>query len=155
MGFYDWMLALHLLAAFSVAAGLVLFSVLAVAGQRAGTLEQARSLFRLAPIGNPLIGVGMGLTLLLGVVLAIDSDEFQLWDVWVIAAIVLWVLLGWVGQRTGAYYDEVQKLAASGDAGVEAEALTRLRAPTGVRWQLALVAVFLLIVLDMILKPWA
>ena len=39
------MLALHLLAAFMVAAALVLFSVLVVAGRRAATLEQTRLLF--------------------------------------------------------------------------------------------------------------
>ena len=155
MGFYDWMLALHLLAAFAVAAALVLFSVLVVAGRRMETLEQTRALFRLGPVGGPLVGVGLGLTLLLGIVLAIDSDDFQLWDVWVILGIVLWVVLGWVGQRTGEYYTEVQKLAESGDAGAEAEVLARLRAPTGARWHVAMVVVFLLIVLDMIFKPWA
>ena len=155
MGFYDWMLALHLLAAFMVAAALVLFSVLVVAGRRMDTLEQTRALFRLGPVGGPLIGVGMGLTLLLGIVLAIDSDDFQLWDVWVILAIVLWAVLGWAGQRTGEYYTEVQELAESGDAGAEAEVLARLRAPTGARWHVAMVAVFLLMVLDMIFKPWA
>ena len=34
VSFYDWMLALHLLAAFSIAAALVLYSVLVVAGRR-------------------------------------------------------------------------------------------------------------------------
>jgi hypothetical protein len=153
VGFYDWMLALHLLAAFMIAAALVLFSVLVVAGRRMDTLEQTRALFRLGPIGAPLIGVGMGLTLLLGIVLAIDSDDFQLWDVWVILAIVLWAVLGWVGQRTGEYYTEVQELAESGDAGAEHEVFARLRAPTGARWHVAMVAVFLLMVLDMIFKP--
>jgi hypothetical protein len=155
VGFYDWMLALHLLAAFAVAAALVLFSVLVVAGRRAATLEQTRLLFRLAPVGNPLIGVGMGLTLLLGIVLAIDSDDYQLWDIWVILALVLWALMAWIGQRTDAYYSVVQELAQSGDAGAEAEVLARLRAPTGARWQAASIVVFVLIVLDMIFKPWA
>ena len=117
MSFYDWMLALHLLAAFSIAAALVLYSVLVVAGRRMETLEQTRLLFRVAPVGGPLIGAGMGLTLLLGIVLAIDSDAFQLWDLWVIAAIVLWALFGEVGRRTGTYYTETQKLAENGGAG--------------------------------------
>ena len=59
MDFYDWMLALHLLAAFAIAASLVLFSVLVVAGRRMTTLEQTRSLFRLGRIGGPLIGVAL------------------------------------------------------------------------------------------------
>jgi hypothetical protein len=155
LGFYDWMLALHLLAAFAVAAALVLFSVVVVAGRRAETLDETRLLFRVVPVGNPLIGVGMGLTLLLGIVLAIDSDDFQLWDIWVIIALVLWALMGWFGQRTDAYYSEVEELAKSGDAGADAEVLSRLRASTGARWQALSVVVFVLIVLDMIFKPWA
>ena len=114
MDFYDWVLVLHLLAAFSIAAALVLYSVLVVAGRRMNTLEQTRLLFRVAPVGGPLIGAGMGLTLLLGITLAIDSDAFQVWDLWVIVAIVLWALFAEVGRRTGTYYTETQKLAESG-----------------------------------------
>ena len=153
MDFYDWMLALHLLAAVAIAASLVLISVLGVAGRRMTTLEQTRSLFRLGRIGGPLIGVGLGLVLLLGIVLAIDSDDYQLWDAWVIIAIVLWALSGFVGGRTGTYYTGVQELAEKD--GSEAEVLERLRAPTGARWHAATIAVFVLLVLDMIFKPWA
>ena len=153
MDFYDWMLALHLLAAFAVAAALVLFSVLVVAGRRMTTLEQTRGLFRVGRVGGPLIGVGMGLVLLLGIVLAIDSDDYQLWDAWVIIALVLWALSGFVGGRTGTYYTGVQELAEKG--GTEADVLARLRAPTGARWHAATVVVFVLLLLDMIFKPWA
>src|SRR5688500_15103976 len=149
------MLALHLLAAFSIAAALVLYSVLVVAGRRMDSLEQTRLLFRVAPIGGPLIGAGMVLVLVLGIVLAIDSDDFQVWDVWVLAAIVLWAILAEVGRRSGAYYTATQKLAESGGDGLEREGLARLRGPTGARLHYATVVVFLLLLLDMIFKPWA
>ncbi len=155
MSFYDWMLALHVLAAFSIAAALVLYSVLVVSGRRMTTLEQTRTLFRVAPIGGPLIGAGMGLVLLVGIVLAIDSDEYELWNGWIIAAVILWALFGWVGSRGGAYYTETQKIAESGETNAEADVLARLRAPTGARLHLATVGVFLLLVLDMIFKPGA
>jgi hypothetical protein len=154
VGFYDWMLALHVLSAFAVAAALVLFSVLVVAGRRMETLDDTRVLFRVAPIGAPLIGIGMGLALLLGIVLAIDADAYQLWDAWIIIAIVLWALMGWAGQRTGAYYTAVQEYARS-DAASADEVISRLRAATGARFHLLTVAIFLLLVLDMIFKPWA
>jgi len=153
--FYAWMLALHLLAAFAVAAALVLYSALVVSGRRMTTLPQTRALFRLAPIGTPLIGAGSALVLILGVILAIDSDRFEIWDGWVIAGIVLWVLLVAIGSRTGAYYTAVQKLADTGDDGVEQEVLTRLRARTGALLHLGTLLVFVLIVLDMIFKPGA
>ncbi len=155
MSFYDWVLALHLLAAFSIAAALVLYSVLVVAGRRMDTLEQTRLLFRVAPVGGPLIGAGTVLVLVLGIILAIDSETFAIWDPWVIAAIVLWALLAEVGRRSGAYYTETQKLAENGGAGAESEVLARLHAPTGARLHYATVAVFLLLLLDMIFKPGA
>ncbi len=155
MDFYDWMLALHLLAAFAVAAALVLFSVLVVAGRRMETLEQTRLLFRLGPVGNPLIVGGMALALLLGIVLAIDADEYSIWDGWMLAAIVLWALLFEVGRRSGVYYTGVQKLAEEGGPDAESEVISRLRASTGARLHYATVALFLLLLLDMIFKPGA
>ena len=155
MGFYDWMLALHILAAFSIAAALVLYGVMVVGGRRLTTLDETRLLFRIAPIGAPLIGVGMGLALLLGIVLAIDSDEYQLWDLWIIAAVILWAISGWVGGKSGVYYTEVQKRAESGGEGAEADVIARLRAPTGARLYVATVVLFLLLALDMIFKPGA
>lgn len=139
----------------SLAAALVLYSVLVVAGRRMRTLEETRSLFRVAPVGAPLVGAGAVIALVLGIVLAIDSDTFELWDAWVIVAIVLWMLMGFVGQRTGVYYTSTQKIAESGEAGAQAEVLARLRAPTGVRLHFATVAAFVLLLLDMIFKPWA
>jgi hypothetical protein len=152
--FYDWMLAVHVLSAFAIAAALVLFAVLVFAGRRMETLDETRLLFRVAPIGGPLIGIGMGLALLLGIVLAIDADEYQLWDAWIIIAIVLWALLAAAGGRTGKYYTDVQKLAESGE-GSGAEVISRLRAPTGASFHFLTIAIFVLLLLDMIFKPWA
>jgi hypothetical protein len=153
VSFFDWMLGLHLLSAFAAAAALVLFSVLVFSGRRMTTLEQTRTLFRVAPIGNALIIAGIGLVFVFGVILALDSDTFNIWDGWVIAGIVLWALFAGVGQRSGKYYDEVQKLAEQD--GNEAEVLARLRASTGALLHLATVALFILILLDMIFKPGA
>jgi hypothetical protein len=148
------MLALHLLSAFAVAASLVLFSVLVYSGRRMTTLEQTRTLFRIAPVGTVLISGGLVLVLVFGVILAVDSNTFNIWDPWIIVAIVLAIAFGGVGQRSGAYYTDVQKLAESPD-GDEAEVLARLRAPTGATLHLATVVLFLLILLDMIFKPGA
>jgi uncharacterized membrane protein len=153
--FYAWMLALHLLSAFAIAAALVLYSVLVFNGRRAQSPDQRRLLFRIAPIGTPLIGGGSVLALILGVILAIDSDQFEIWNGWIIAAIVLWALMGAIGGRTGKYYTDVQKLAEEGGESAQQEVVARLRAPTGALLHLATVLVFLLILLDMIFKPGA
>jgi uncharacterized membrane protein len=157
VNFYDWMLALHLLAALSVAAALVLYSVLVVSGRRNATLEHARMLFRVAPIATPLIAAGSVLVLIFGVILAINGgpEDFKIWNAWVIIGIVLWALLGAIGQRTGAYYTAVQQLAEGGGDSAEQEVLARLRAATGAMLHLATLGVFVLLLLDMIFKPWA
>ena len=93
--------------------------------------------------------------LLFGVILALDSDTFDLWDGWVIAAIVLVIAFGGIGQRSGAYYMDVQKLAEEPGGGNESEVLARLKAPTGAMLHYVTVVLFVLIVLDMIFKPGA
>jgi uncharacterized membrane protein len=117
--FSDWLLALHLLAAFALMAALVLFTAVMVANWGDGRPQRASAYFRVAAIGGPLIGVGAGLTLLLGIWLAIDLDAYQPWDGWVIAAIVLWAIGGYAGSKVGAHYTSVQelvdRLAAGGD----------------------------------------
>jgi hypothetical protein len=148
------MLALHLLSAFAVAASLVLFSSLVYSGRRMTSLEQTRTLFRVAPVGNALITGGLVLVLIFGIILSVDSDRFELWDPWIIVAIVLVVAFGGVGQRSGAYYTNVQKRAEAPDVN-EADVLALLRAPTGARLHVVTVLLFVVIVLDMIFKPGA
>jgi hypothetical protein len=155
MSFFDWILALHLIAAFAVAAALVLYAVLVFWGRRMQTLEQTRSLFRLAPVGTVLIIGGSLLVLVFGVILAFDGDGLHIYDGWIVAGIVLWAALGGVGQRTGMYYSGVEKLAGSDDPGAEAEVLARLRASTGALLHLATVGIFLLLLIDMLFKPGA
>jgi hypothetical protein len=154
VSFTDWMLALHLLAAFAVASSLVLFSVLVVSGRRMTTLEQTRTLFRVAPVGTVLIAAGLVLVFVFGVILAVDSKRFNIWDPWVILGILLVIAFGGVGQRTGAYYTAVQKAAEAPDAS-ESDVMARLRAPTGATLHLISVVLFLLVLLDMIFKPGA
>jgi uncharacterized membrane protein len=117
--FSDWLLALHLLAAFALMAALVLFTAVMVANWGDGRPQRASAYFRVAAIGGPLIAAGAGLTLLLGIWLAIDLDVYQPWDGWIIAAIVLWGIGGYAGSRVGAHYTSVQelvdRLAAGGD----------------------------------------
>ena len=152
MSFYSWMLALHLLAAFAAASAIVLFSVLVFSGRRMTSLEETRLLFRVGAIGGPLVGAGMGLALVFGIILALKSSEFEIWNGWIIAGFVLWALAGAAGGRTGTYYTSVQKLA---DQGNEAEVLARLRAPTGALLHFATLALFVLLLLDMVFKPGA
>jgi hypothetical protein len=133
VSFTDWITALHVLSAFAVVGALVFFWTLYFAPAAEATSPALMSLGRL---GNALIGIGMGGTLVLGIWLAIAREPYQLWDVWVIAAFVLWAIMGATGQRAGA-------LAQEGN----------LRESMKFHAATSVVAVLMLI--DMIWKPWA
>jgi uncharacterized membrane protein len=117
--FSDWLLALHLLAAFALMAALVLFTAVMVANWGDDRPRRAAAYFRVAAIGGPLVGAGAGLALLFGIALAIDLDQYDPWDGWILASIVLWAIGGAAGSRVGAHYTRaqelVERLAAAGD----------------------------------------
>ena len=108
MEFYDWLLALHVLAAFSLVAALVLYTVVIASSWNLTVPSDVARLFRVSRVGDVAIAVGSIGTLVFGVWLAIDSDDYQVWDGWVIAALVLWALSMATGSRTGAAYNAVR-----------------------------------------------
>ena len=159
MSLDDWVLALHVLSAFALVAGLMLFWVLIVAVRRADTPDATLRLGPLTMIANPVVGVGMGGTILFGVWLAFSVGGYDIWDGWIVAAIVLWLIGGELGRRAGTAYvagvKKAQELRDAGETGPNAELLALNRAPRGVVLQALISAVVLLIILDMIWKPGA
>jgi hypothetical protein len=88
---YDWLLFLHVAAAFALVAGLMAFGVLVLG---AGAVPTQRAL--VAP-AIALWNAGGIAVLVLGIGLAIDVDAYQLWDGWILGAIVLWLVASGVG----------------------------------------------------------
>jgi hypothetical protein len=87
---YDWLLFLHVAAAFALVAGLALFGVLVLGGGpalRGALVTPAIALWNAGGIG----------VLVLGIALAIDADAYQPWDGWILGAIVLWLVASGVG----------------------------------------------------------
>ena len=111
MALTDWLLALHVLAAFAWIAALVLYSVLIAALWRAALPSDVVRLFRVSRVGDALTAVGMIGTIVFGIWLAFD--EYEIWDGWIIAALVLWIVAAAVGSRTGAAYKEVSDRASA------------------------------------------
>jgi hypothetical protein len=134
MSTYEWLLFLHLLAAFLLVSGLVGYSVLVLSG---GSEAVSRAL------GPPALALwnagGLG-TLVFGVWLALDGDDYELWDGWIIAALVLWV----VGSGAAG------RLESAVRAGRSAGRIQGARMMIGV---MALATLLLLVV--MIFKPGA
>ncbi len=159
MSFDDWMLALHVLSAVAFVSGMVLFWVLIVAVRRIDTPDDTLRLGPLAKVGNAAVGIGLGGTIILGIWLALSVGGYDLWDGWIIAALVLWLIAAELGRRTGAAYMEgprkAQELAAAGHNGPNPELLAINRTSTGLLMHTLASIVVLLILIDMIWKPGA
>ena len=104
MSLDEWILALHVLSAFSFVAGLVLFWVLVVAVRTTDTPDGTIRMEPIVKVGNAATGIGAGGTLIFGIWLAFSYGDYDIWDPWIVAALVLWVVTGALGQRTGVAY---------------------------------------------------
>src|SRR5918999_419881 len=83
---YEWLLVLHVLSGFALVASLVAFwgmTIAAYTGFRP-TLGAVA-----APFGAAA-GIGTIGTLVFGIWLALYVDGYELWDGWILAALVLW-----------------------------------------------------------------
>ena len=155
----DWLLALHVLSAFALASAIVLFWVVIVVVRRTDLPEQVVSAGRLMPAGNVAVVIGSLGTIVFGVWLAIALDGIQVWDGWVIAAIVLWAVASEAGRRSDPEYAPLlaraRELVEAGQTDPD-PALKELAA-TGRGLFLHTVATVgvVLILVDMIWKPGA
>jgi hypothetical protein len=126
---YDWLLFFHLLAAFLLAVTAVTYSAVAL-----GALTGGRTLF----VADRCWEVGGLGTLVLGVWLALYLDQYEIWDGWIIGAIVLWLVATGLG-------DSVRRRMAEGEAAESRMAL--------MHWLRTLAVVGLLVL--MVWKPGA
>jgi uncharacterized membrane protein len=160
VSFDDWVLALHVLSAFALVAGVTFFWILIVAVRGVDTADET---IRMGPpnrIAEICVGLGAGGTIAFGIWLAFSVGGYNIWDGWIIAALVLWVISMALGSRTSAAYgpavEKARALQAAGEAGTpNAELLALNRTSQGVLLQALTSAAVLLVLLDMIFKPGA
>jgi Predicted integral membrane protein (DUF2269) len=159
VSFDDWLLALHVLSGFAFVAGIIFFWILIVAARRIDTPEATLRLGPLTRVADAAIAVGAGGTIFLGIWLALSVGNYDLWDWWILAAIVLWILATALGQRADVAYvpavRKAQELQAAGQTGPNAELQALNRTSNGLVLQAAISVIVLLIILDMIWKPGA
>lgn len=155
----DWIVALHLLSAFAYVAAIVLFWVLIVAVRRLDTPDPTIAMGPVSRLGTVAVGIGGVGTLVFGIWLALSVGDYDLWDGWIIAAIVLWAIAGFFGQRTGVEYTrgvtKAIELRDSGRAGPDTELLALNRTQRGLTMHALVTVTVLLILVDMIWKPGA
>jgi hypothetical protein len=127
--------------------------------RKTDTPEETIRMGPMVRVGNAATGIGAGGTLLFGVWLAFSYGGYDIWDPWIIIALVLWAVAGALGQRTGVEYtagmNKAKELEAAGQPGASAELLAVNRTQRGLWLHTAVTVVVLLIVIDMIWKPGA
>jgi hypothetical protein len=124
---YDWLLFLHLVAAFLLGATIVMYSAVAL-----GAGAPGRTLF----IADRCWDVGGLGTLIFGIWLALNLDQYDFFDGWILGALALWFVATGLGQT-------VQRRMASGDTSAVA----------ALHWIRTLVVIGLLVL--MVWKPGA
>ena len=138
MSRYEWLLFLHVLSAFALVASLVIFTTL-LATARDG---RPSPLLGISFLGSRLWDVGVLGTLVFGVWMAIDIDNYDLLDGWILAALVLWVIAAGAGARVGLAYRSLR------DEGAQLAVVVRTQ-------QLVMIVAATLMLVDMIFKPGA
>jgi uncharacterized membrane protein len=159
VSFDDWILALHVLSAFAYVAGMIVFWVLIVAVRRTDTADGTIRMGPIVKVGTIATGIGAAGTIVLGIWLAFSIGGYDIWDGWIIAAIVLWAVAGGIGGRTGREYqkgmDKARELETAGQSGPSSELLAINRTSRGLLLHAIASAALLLILVDMIWKPGA
>ena len=157
MGYNDWLLAVHLLAAFALVSALVLFTVAIVAMRRTDLPEQIAAVGRIFKVGTVVVVVGSLGVIIFGVWLAIALNSVQVWDGWVIVAIIFWAIATEAGRRSGTEYapclERAKELVAAGQTGPDPQLKELARTSRGLWLHTATSVLALLILADMIWKP--
>lgn len=160
MSFYDWLLFLHVASGFAMVAALVVFWGVGFAARNVDRPVDSLRYFRIVRPANGLIIAGTIGTLVFGIWLAIDADAYSIFDGWIVAALVLWLISLVTGIRGGRVYEQGQKLAkelagqGSGDQ-PSTELRTLLQDRQAMWLNVVSSVAVLLIVVDMIYKPGA
>ena len=156
---YDWLLFLHVTSGFALISAVVVASVLLVVVRSRDVPSEVARLYGLTRVGDVLGGVGSVGALIFGIWLAIDVKGYEIWDGWIIAALVLWLFMGAFAGRTGkivnAVRDRARALAAQGGDAPNAELRSMVRDPRGLWLHGATALTVLLLLVDMIFKPGA
>jgi len=139
VNWYDWLLFLHVTAAFVTVAATALYVAIYLAVRR---FSASTPLLRLAPFAAMLWGIGGLSVFVFGIWLAIYVDAYQVWDGWVLAAIVLWMIASAVGGRISKGYGRRSADTAPDDS-------------RALIMHVVLVLSVLALLVDMIYKPGA
>jgi uncharacterized membrane protein len=153
---FDWLLMLHITGAFLLIGGSVAAGILNTFALRAERPSDTAFMLRMIRPTLPIIGIGSVAALVFGLWLVHEQQAVKLFSFWILAALVLWVVMGALGSAGGKHQERTrhvaERLAAAGDTSDdELRALLHDRRGNAMSWLAGLAALLLLI--DMIWKP--
>jgi uncharacterized membrane protein len=151
----QWLLMLHITAAFCLVGGSTAAGILNALAIRSERPSEAALLLRLIRYTLPLIFAGVLGTLLFGLWLWHDLG-FGFGTGWIWAALVLWVVASALGGRGGRHQEQVREAAereaAAGDT-MSGELRARIRDPKALAVNYAAGAATIAVLVVMIWKP--
>jgi uncharacterized membrane protein len=151
----DWLLMLHITAAFFLVGGSTAAAILNVLAIRSERPSETATLLRLIRYALPLIFAGVLGTLLFGLWLWHDLG-FGFGTGWIWAALVFWALASALGGRGGKHQEQVRQVAereaAAGDT-MSAELRALLRDPKALAFNYGAGAATIAVLVLMIWKP--
>lgn len=101
MDWYDWLLFLHVLSAFALVGALTVLWALVLATRPARPVVTGEAAAAIVRPANVLVVAGTLGTIVFGIWLAIDHDDYRVWDGWILASLVLWAVGSGLGDRAG------------------------------------------------------
>jgi uncharacterized membrane protein len=151
----DWLLALHVTGAFFLVGGSVMAATLNVLAVRSTVPSESAKLLRLIKTTVIVIGIGVVLTLVLGLWL-VHRVGYSYSAFWIWGAIVLWVITNALGGIGGRHQEKArelaERLATEGDVpSAELRALLRDRRGNAMSYGAGLATLLILVL--MIWKP--
>jgi len=150
------LLFLHVTGAFLFLGGVVVAWVLGIAAALRKRPSEIALLLGLTGTAAAAIGLGLLLSIVFGLWLVFDLDQYDLWDGWVIAALVMWALSGALGGTAGRRDKETrlfaERLAAEADVPSN-ELVARVRDPVALSLNIASSLLGFAILAIMIWKP--
>lgn len=158
MSLNDWILALHLLAAFAFLGALIVFTLMIIALWNTDSTRRVTSFMLVARIGTVMVAVGAIGSVVFGIWLSLTKEPYDPWDAWIVVSLVLWAVAGGLGGRAGKEYgDAALEAARLLESGVETSPEVRATyGPSRAFWlHVAGTVGVLLIVVLMVWKPGA
>ena len=97
----DWLLFLHVLSAVLLGGAMTAFWALVLGTRPEGAALTPGAAARLNGPYTVVVSIGTLGTVVFGVWLALVVDRYEIWDAWIVAALVLWAAATELGRRAG------------------------------------------------------